>query len=377
MKILYISAVYPPYPGGIGNVAYEEASRLAKMGHEVHVLTIAEKGSKTNVEELEGVVVHHLKPQIRWTRAGLPLQAYRLLREESFEVIHMNTPFFGLQEMMVVMMWFGWRPKMVTRYHMDIVGAGFIKWVSKISRLFFLPTLIRRSQKVLTASMDYAKSSHLKGVWLEVENKLLEIPFGVDLERFHPNPDKRPGDIAKLLFLGGLDSNHYFKGLSVLIDTLEMIKGRDDWELNIIGDGDLRAGYEEQAAQAGLEGRVTFVGRAMGKDEAESYYRNADVFVFPSVDRSEAFGLVSTEAQASGTPVIASDLDGVRGTVFDNKTGLLVPPKDKNALREAVEWMIDNPDTRYKMGRAARVWAEHKFDWDARVGELVEVYESL
>ena len=270
---------------------------------------------------------------------------------------------------------------MVTRYHMDIVGSGFIKFVALISKSLFLPTLIRRSQKVLTASMDYAKSSHVAGL-VGVDrcvhpNRVIELPFGVDLDRFHPVADKPIGGTTRLLFLGGLDSNHYFKGLSVLIDALEFLKGRRDWTLAVIGDGDLRPRYEEQVSKAGLSDRINFVGRAMGKDEAESYYRNSDVFVFPSVDRSEAFGLVSTEAQASGTPVIASDLDGVRGTIFDKKTGLLVPPKDINALREAIEWMIGNPEIRTKMGMAARVWAEHKFDWNARAEDLEQVYKEL
>ena len=175
------------------------------------------------------------------------------------------------------------------------------------------------------------------------------------------------------MILGGLYANQYFKGLNVLLEALYALRDRADWELIVVGDGDLRAGYEQQAQALGLGERVRFLGKCVG--ESAKLYRESDVFVFPSVDRSEAFGLVALEAMASGTAVIASDLDGVRFVVEDGRTGILVPPGDASALAEAIVALLDDPAQRVRMGEQGRARAEELFTWDKHVTLLEEVYD--
>ncbi len=373
MKILHIVSTYPPYKGGMGNVVFEEARELAKRGHEVHVATL----SSTDVSEThrleDGVMVHRLDAQIRWGKAGLSTSIEQMMHDKSFDVIHLHVPFFGVQELAVLRMWLGWRPKkLVLSYHMDIVSRGPVRWIAEIYRRIFLGTLVRRAFAIVVASKGYAQTSWLKRWWKKVESKMTEAPFGVDIERFHPG-DRPDRDHVRLMFLGGLDRNHYFKGLEVLIRALQRLKERVDWQLIVVGDGDLRAGYEEQVLNADLKDRITFLGREIGK--AGKHYRESDVFVFPSIDRSEAFGLVALEAQASGTPVIASGLPGVSTAVADGETGVLFPVKDDERLAEAIVWMMEHSEERQGMGKRARARIEQMFTWEKHVDTLEEVYE--
>ena len=130
-----------------------------------------------------------------------------------------------------------------------------------------------------------------------------------------------------MFFLARLDRTHYFKGLHLLIDAVAQLP---DAALVVGGDGEWRAQYEARA-RASLGARARFVGDV--PDEAlPAYYRAADVVALPSVDRTEAFGLVLLEALACGTPVVASRLPGVRTLVDDGRTGYLVEPGNVDEL---------------------------------------------
>jgi len=358
----------------MGNVVFEEARELAARGHEVHVATITYPGIPEFHGEEDGIIVHRFPAQVRWTRTGLSVGVEAMMHDPSFDAVHLHAPFFGVQELAVFRMWFGWRPQnLIITYHMDVVAGGLIGVVTALYRRLFLKTLLTKARSIVVASMDYATGSWLSSFWQVVEPKVMEIPFGVDTARFYPEENPARSQV-QLMFLGGLDKNHYFKGLGVLINALEQLQDRSDWKLLVVGDGDLRAGYEQQVKDAGIAGRITFLGHAIG--EAERLYRESDVFVFPSTDRSEAFGLVALEAQASGTPVVASDLAGVRTVVVDYKTGLLVPPMNVSALATAIAWMIDHSEVRASMGKAARERVESFFTWEKHVSDLVKVYEQ-
>jgi glycosyltransferase involved in cell wall biosynthesis len=125
-----------------------------------------------------------------------------------------------------------------------------------------------------------------------------------------------------------------------------------------------------------LEDRVTFVG-SVSEKELPEYYRTADIHVFPSTRRAEAFGLVALEAAASGIPTIASGLPGVRSVVLDGETGLLVPPEDVQALKQAIELLLTRTDLREQLGRSARKHAEAHFAWEPLITNLEQTYKSV
>src|SRR5262249_47181729 len=153
---------------------------------------------------------------------------------------------------------------------------------------------------------------------------------------FSPNGDRQSArrrvglaDAPTVFFLARLDRTHYFKGLHLLIDAVARVP---DAVLVVGGDGEWRAQYEARARDS-LGERAHFVGDV--PDEAlPAHYRAADVVASPSVDRTEAFGLVILEALACGTPVVASRLPGVRTLVDEGRTGYLVEPGNVDQLAE-------------------------------------------
>jgi hypothetical protein len=217
---------------------------------------------------------------------------------------------------------------------------------------------------------------------LNVEDRLEEHAFGVDLERFKPGEEdalKEDLGIKKktpvLLFVGGLDAAHAFKGVQEMIEALEQIK-QHDWHLVIVGDGNLKETYRANAEANGLADRITFAG-SVSNEDLPRYYRMADMHLFPSTKRAEAFGLVAMEAAASGVPSIASDLPGVRTVVLDGDTGLLVPPANVEELKNAILLLLEQVDLRERLGLSARKQAEQRYAWEPLIDRLEETYASV
>jgi glycosyltransferase involved in cell wall biosynthesis len=369
-RIVIVTPVYLPYSAGMAHVASEEASRLVERGHEVHVVTRLERGSLAE-EMIDNVMVHRWRSLISFGKAGwIPFLCSRVSKLNP-DIVHLHLPFFGCQELTV------WSRKirLVVTYHMDITVGGFVGFVSSVSRKLFLPRLFKRAEKILVASMDYARTSWLNDSWRVIKEKVIEAPFGVDLDRFHPldRGFEHATPTFKLLFVGALDRAHPFKGVGIMLKALASLESQSDWHLTIVGGGDALESIEQEVRGLDLELRVSFTGRVSDED-LPSYYREADLFIFPSTSRAEAFGLVALEAQASGIPVIASNLDGVSTVIDDGVTGWLIPSGDIRALKEKIKWAVENRESVMVAGLAAREMVEKRFSWDKHIDDLERVY---
>ena len=239
---------------------------------------------------------------------------------------------------------------------------------------------MNRVDRILVSSFDYAKQSALAE--LDVMDRVEEHPFGVDLNRFHPGEEtllrerhQLPHHLPILLFVGGLDSAHAFKGVPELLSALgKLISYR--WHLILVGVGNLKQTYQDLAQRQGLSERVLFAGN-VSDDDLPAYYRLANIHVFPSTKRAEAFGMVALEAAASGIPSIASDLPGVRTVVRDGDTGLLVPPGNVEELSKALSLLLEQVDLRERFGLSARINAERLYDWTPLIDRLESTYVSV
>ena len=150
------------------------------------------------------------------------------------------------------------------------------------------------------------------------------------------------------------------------------VKGK----LLLIGTGDLEKDLRRQAAGAGLEGDIVFLGE-VSDQEMVAYLHLCDLFVLPSIFRSEAFGIVQIEAMACGKPVVSTELG--TGTSFVNqnrKTGLVVAPNDPAALSQAINYLIDNPDIRKAYGRAGHERVEKYFSEESMVTSTINLYKE-
>lgn len=236
---------------------------------------------------------------------------------------------------------------------------------------------------MVVTSLDYANHSQIKNFVKRMPEKFVVIPNGVDMEHFKPGP--YPEYLAAkhnltgrkvILFVGSLDSAHYFKGVNYLITALQQLK-RDDTSLVIVGEGDLRYSYQELVESYGLGDKVIFVPDA-GYNQLPDYYRLADCLVLPSTDKSEAFGVVLVEAMATAKPIIASDLPGVRSVVGQHtQHGLLAKPGDAVNLARQIERLLKNKELSEQCGRNGLEAVKQQYAWPVIATEFESLYKQI
>lgn len=382
MKIAIITPTFPPYAGGIGNVAAANARELIALGHSVTVYTPLYQPIQ---EEIKDVPIQRLKPLLRYGNGALITGLGRLLR--GVEIIHLHYPFFGGAEMI----WLHCRglkkrgTKIVIHYHMDVVGEGIFKTIFSSHKKLLLPRIIAMADRVIVTSLDYARSSNIAGLLTRQPEKFIEVPNGVDTQRFSPQSKSQtlielhslnPEDKV-VLFVGGLDKAHYFKGVSYLIEAMSRLRQAEyAWRLVIVGAGELAREYADLAGQLNIDRKTTFAGY-VPNDLLPAYYNLADVAVLPSVDKSEAFGLTLVEAMACAKPVVATNLAGVRGVVADQENGLLVKPQDADDLASKINYLLSNPSVARQYGQAGRLKAEQQYDWRIIGRKIDALYRGL
>ena len=123
-----------------------------------------------------------------------------------------------------------------------------------------------------------------------------------------------------------------------------------------------------------LSKKIIFTGY-IPDNELVDYYNLCDIFVLPSIDKSEAFGMVLLEAMACAKPVIATDLAGVRQVVEKKVNGLLVKPKNATHLAEQINFLLNHPDVARQYGQAGRQKVVGSYGWQTIADKLLEIYE--
>ena len=165
----------------------------------------------------------------------------------------------------------------------------------------------------------------------------------------------------------------YYKGLDVLIDAMRDCEGT----LLLAGDGPLESDLRARVAAHGLEPRVRFLGRVPDED-LPAYYRAADLFVLPSMARTETFGVVQIEAMAAGLPVVSTNLPtGVPWVNQDGVSGLVVPPGDAGALAAAIRRLQTDPVLRERLAHGAAARAQSHVRQARMVARFRDVVEKV
>jgi glycosyltransferase involved in cell wall biosynthesis len=185
------------------------------------------------------------------------------------------------------------------------------------------------------------------------------VPNGIDVDRYTPGPDALRSSRPSLLFLGRLKE---YKRIDLVLGAVATLAARGcDVELVVAGEGERMKALRAMARRMGIEQRVRFTGFVSEERKLE-LLRRAWVHVLTS--SKEGWGISNLEAAACGVPSVASDAPGLRESVQHGTTGLLVPHGDVDALVAALDTLLQSPELRERMGRAARAFAEG-FSWDA------------
>lgn len=386
LRVCHLGKYYPPATGGIESHVRTLATAQAELGADVRVICVnhqnaSGRDSTWNVWA-STPTVEDCDSSVRVTRVGKIGTLARLdvcprlvstlrgLMRDPPHVVHMHSP--NPTMLMAYALACPSLPLVVT-HHSDVVRQ-------RLLRLILAPfrrVVYTRAIQILTTSPNYAAGSPELSSY---QSKVDDLPLGMELHPWlHPSDAaieharmlKRtiPGPLW--LAVGRLT---YYKGFDVALQALAHVPGT----LMIIGMGPLDAELKQRATELGVADRVVWKTYA-APDELAGAYRAATALWFPSVARSEGFGLVQVEAMASGIPVLNTAIphSGVTYVSPDGATGLTAPVNDPRAFAENARRLLDEPGLRERLGQEGQRRAIAEFDHRVMAQRSLEIYFRL
>ncbi len=367
MRVLHFyRTFFPDTMGGIEQVINQIAIGANKLGVQTDVLSLTPERVARTIE-IDGYFAHRARLDLQIASTGFSASAFLRFSElaKQADVIHYHFPWPFMD---VVHFATRVRKPAVVTYHSDIIKQKYLLKLYRPLKNKFLASVDR----IVATSPNYLESSN---VLTKFSDKVIVIPIGLD-KNTYPSPTsgqlqfwrERLG--AKFfLFVGVL---RYYKGLHILIEAAQ----GTDYPIVIVGAGPIEVELKAQAAQLGLR-NVHFLGHLPDEDKVALLILCYGV-LFPSHLRSEAFGVSLLEGAMYGKPMISSEIG--TGTTFINiadETGLVVPPSDPVALRQAMQYLWEHPEQAAEMGRRAEERYWKYFTADEMVKSYVELYEDL
>ena len=367
MRVLHFyKTSFPDSMGGVEQVINQIARGANKLGVKTDVLSLTPERVPRTVE-IDGYLAHRSRLDFQIASTGFSMSAFSRFAQlaKKADVIHYHFPWPFMD-----VVHFATRVKKptVVSYHSDIIRQ---KHLLKIYRPLMWKFLGDMSS-IVAASPNYLATSD---VLAKYKHKVRVIPYGLDMNTYPvPSPDKLKYWRDRLgpkffLFVGVL---RYYKGLHILLEAAQGV----DYPIVIIGAGPIEEELKTQAAQLGLR-NIHFLGFLPDADKVALLTLCYGV-LFPSHLRSEAFGISLLEGAMYGKPMISSEIG--TGTTFINigdETGLVVPPSDPVAMRQAMRYLWEHPEQAADMGRRAEARYWKHFTADQVVGEYVKLYREL
>ena len=373
MRIAFVyDTSYPESKGGVEKRVWELARRLARRGHEVHLLVPHSwDGSAQIVREgvmLRGVCRSRPLYTAKGRRAVRPALAhaagvFRLLRSEKFDLVDVQIPAHlaalsgwlatGRERKGFVVTWHeAWNESWIEE--MGVLGHIGKRVESLVAKLPVRHAAVSRH----TADALSGLGQHAKAV----------ITSGVEIVQ----PGNETPATSDVSFVGRLVPS---KNLGLLIDAVSILGTRGlRPSVIVVGDGPYRSTWEEQVRELGLSGNVRFVGSLDTGGEVIAVIGSSKVLALPSV--REGFGMVALEAAAAGVPVVTVDhpRNAVSHLVEHGVTGFSVAP-DPRAFADALQELLQDPELRRRMGREAKLRAGAA-TWDRAVDDTEAMYQS-
>ncbi len=368
MKIGLVSPYDLAVPGGVNSHIHHLAENFLELGHEVRIIAPSSDLSKVGENEIAvgrpmsipagGSVARMLMAP----RLGKPVR--RLLAEEGLDIVHVHEPLASFLTIHFL------------RYSQAVNVGTFHAARDNRARIYtYTKRLLRDAFRRLDGRIAVSPAA-MKLVAPHFPGQYDIIPNGVDVERFsrpyEPLPQFADG-MLNVLFVGRLEKR---KGLRYLLRAFERVKAeRPDTRLIVVGGYDRRQrrGYERWVRAAGVED-VVFAGYA-SLEELPRFHNSAHIFCAPNTG-NESQGIILLEAMAAGCPVVASNIDGFAAVVTHGVEGLLVRPKDSDALADALLALAGDEALRAEMSGRVRERAQD-FSWERVSQRVLSYYERL
>jgi len=382
--------------GGMNIYVVESAQRMAAMGVEVDIFTRRTESDQPDIVEIsKGVRVryfdcghgHLTKEQLPVHILGLSKEFLRILRNEKYDAIHSHY-------------WISGKVAMPAAAELGIPLVHTMHTMARVKNLNLAEgespepmirvqgeTQVAAAAQALIANTD-SEAASLVSLYEACPDIVHVVTPGVDLYTFTPGKGRKsaresistPHDALVITFVGRIQPH---KGPEVLIRaTSELVKHspliRPTLIVNIIGGASGVNTEEVERLQElttwlGIDDVVRFT-PPVPRTELPQWYRAADLVCVPSY--SESFGLVALEAQACGTPVIATAVGGLRTAVADGISGVLVDGHDPKAWSSVIARLMHEPQRRVLLSVGAVEHASH-FGWDATARGTLDIYDQV
>ncbi len=353
MKILIALTYYKPYISGLTIYAQRIADELAKLDHQLTVLT-SKINNQKEIEIIDKVKIIRTPALIKFNKGlimpKMVIEGWRQIKET--DILHLHLPQFDAFYLAL----FAKIKKVpiVTTYQCDLtLPPGIINKIAEWVTNLISKLTLSLSDLIITTSLDYANHSRILQNYMEKVKAC-----------YTPITNMELSDLEKISFIKKFNINPYQptigmagrlateKGMEVLADAFPFIQHEYPNVLflhagnsqNVLGEEKYRDYIFSKVKSYGEKWR--FLGK-LTDSELTAFYQNCDVLVFPSLNSTEAFGMVQIEAMIQGTPVVASDLPGSRQPVKITKMGKIVPIRDSKALALAIIDILNEPE-RYK-----------------------------
>ena len=370
IRILEVNKAYYPHVGGIESLVRQYSEKLSEIENtETEVLVCRENIGKTFSERINGIHVTRAGSLGTYFSCPVSFSFIKLFKQmsRSADVVHIHMP-FPLADLAVLLS--GYKGRVVISWHSDIVRQKKLMFFYKP----IMKKLLDRADCIITATQGHISGSDYLP---EYKNKCVVIPYGINPEEYL-SVKRVPiltekctykGSI-KVFFTGRLV---YYKGVDVLIRAFSKVK---NCELFIAGTGELEEKLKELVKRKNIDDIVHFVG-FLPDEQLRQAYADCDIFVLPSVAKSEAFGIVQLEAMVYGKPVINTRLDsGVPYVSIHGRTGFTVKPSSPAQLAKALNILAQNKKLREKFGRNAFLRVEKYFNEKNIIEKLRDILEK-
>jgi rhamnosyl/mannosyltransferase len=381
MRVLHIGKFYPPFAGGIENFLGDLLPSLKRLGVDVSALVHNHQEDSVRKAKTTNFPVYRVPCYGNLLYApvspGFPLVLKQVIKKFRPDILHLHMP--NTSAFWVMMLSCARRIPWVIHWHADVVLSEIDRRMAVAYRLYrpFEQHLLRRAATIIASSRPYLITSNALYPW---RNKCTVIPLGIDSARLK----MVDGDLknwaeriwghkrTRVLAIGRLT---YYKGYEVLIRAAARAP---DLRVLIVGEGGRKRRLDSLIAELGLGERVTLPG-FLEEERLHALLASCDCLCLPSVERTEAFGLVLLEAMRYAKPVVASDVpgSGIGWVVKHEETGFLTPPGDSIQLARALEAMAEAPALRGRMGQAAEERFNNIYQIDRVSVEIRGVYEAI
>lgn len=382
MKFLIVLTYYRPHISGLTIYAELLAKALVKQGHQVTILTSRHDKNLPLNEIMDGVRVVRAPVLFKISKGVIMptfgLLAAQLIREH--DVVNIHLPQFDSAIAAIIGKLF--KKISIVTYHCDLImPPGMIPWLANMTVLFMNKITCVLADKIVTNTQDYAEHSDFLNHYLQKVHAIsppvnLEQVTEMEVKDFRNRTNQEENDPI----IGMAVRFATEKGVEVVIDALpKVIQKFPNAQLQFMGPYKNIRGEEQYAGRLMPKidrlinnGNWKFLGILSEKDKA-AFFKCIDVVLLPSLNSTEAFGLVQIEAMVSGAPSIASDLPGVRQPVLRHGMGKIIPIGDSEALASALLEILSDPDK----FQGDREEIQNTYHPNTIASAYVAVYDSL